>query len=130
MKVKIKLIENAKSPEYKSDGASCMDCYANKDMVIKPNSIDLVPLGFALSLDKDYEAQIRPRSGLSRKGINCLLGTIDSDYRGEVSAIIHNNTNDNFIINQGDRICQMFIGNIFDDIFQFLYDFCKSKYTK
>lgn len=110
MKIKVKLLNNAKAPEYKTDGASCLDCYAYKDVDINPMCTELVPLGFALQLNKNYEAQIRPRSGLSKQGINCLLGTIDSDYRGQVSAIIQNNTDKIYSVKKDDRICQMFIG--------------------
>ena len=58
-------------------------------------------------LPEGYEAQIRPRSGLSSKGVIAILGTIDSNYRGEVCAIIQNNSFDDFKIEVGDRICQM-----------------------
>ena len=110
MKVHIKLLKGGIKPEYKTEQASCMDCYSNKDMIIKANTIELIPLGFCLELPINYEAQIRPRSGLAKLGIQTVLGTIDSDYRGEVHAIVMNNTNKHYKIKKGDRICQMFIG--------------------
>ena len=67
----------------------------------------MIPLGFAIELPEGYEAVIRPRSGLMRKGIDELIGTIDSDYRGEVMACLVNNTEGRVKIYNGDRICQM-----------------------
>ena len=110
MNVNIKILKDGVKPEYKTEQASCLDCYAKKDIVIKANSIELIPLGFCLELPINYEAQIRPRSGLAKLGIQTILGTIDSDYRGEVNAIVMNNTSNYYKVKKGDRICQMFIG--------------------
>lgn len=109
--IKIKVFEGGKLPVYKTKGASCADCYARlegKDFtVIFPNERELIPLGFALELPEGYEAVIRPRSGMMSKGIDEAIGTIDSDYRGEVRACIINNTTQRIKIYNGDRICQM-----------------------
>lgn len=109
--VKFKLIGTGKLPQYKTKGAACCDCYARVEgktsIVIPPNERVLVPLGFAMAIPEGYEAVIRPRSGLMRKGIDEQLGTIDSDYRGEVSACLVNNTTDSYEVYDGDRICQM-----------------------
>lgn len=109
--IKIKVFEGGKLPVYKTKGASCADCYARlegKDfIVIFPNERELIPLGFALELSEGYEAVIRPRSGMMSKGIDEAIGTIDSDYRGEVRACIINNTAQRIKIYNGDRICQM-----------------------
>lgn len=109
--IKIKVFEGGKLPVYKTKGASCADCYARlegKDFtVIFPNERELIPLGFALELPEGYEAVIRPRSGMMSKGIDEAIGTIDSDYRGEVRACIINNTTQRINIYNGDRICQM-----------------------
>jgi dUTP pyrophosphatase len=75
--------------------------------VVFPGERERIPLGFALELPEDYEAIIRPRSGMTSKGIDVAIGTIDSDYRGEVCACVINNTSQRIKINNGDRICQM-----------------------
>lgn len=112
MKVKVKIIEGGKQPEYKTIGAACSDCYARvnyaKDGVtIPPGCRTLIPLGFAIELPEDYEAVIRPRSGLTNKSTDIAIGTIDCDYRGEVMACVINNTGSEIKINNHDRICQM-----------------------
>lgn len=112
--VKIKLMNGGKLPVYKTKGASCCDCYARIDnklnyVVIFPGERELIPLGFAMELPNGYEAVIRPRSGMMTQGIDEGIGTIDSDYRGEVHACIINNTpnKQKIKIHNGDRICQM-----------------------
>ncbi len=114
MNVNIKLIENGKMPEFKTDGAVCADCYARceEDIIIFPHTRQLVSLGFAIELPKGYEAQIRGRSGLTSKEIDNGFGTIDCDYRGEVKACVINNGNKNFVVHNGDRICQMAIREV------------------
>ena len=115
MKVKIKLIKGGKMPEFKTDGAVCLDCYARIAMPfvsIPANSRCLVNLGFAMELPKGYEAVIRPRSGLSKEGIDVAIGTIDWDYRGEVKACLINNTIGPRSINNGERICQIAIRKV------------------
>ena len=114
MKIKMKLVEGGKLPIYKTDEASCCDCYARidnprKEIVIFHRERTLIPLGFAIELPKGYEAVIRPRSGMMVNGIDEGIGTIDSDYRGEVHACIINNSYDGqrIVIHDGDRICQM-----------------------
>lgn len=89
MQIKTKLLENGILPSYSREGDACLDCYAAEDITIKFGETKKVRLGFALELPEGYEAQIRPRSGLSLKGIHVQLGTIDSNYRGEVNAIVH-----------------------------------------
>ena len=115
--IPIKLIEGGKLPVYKTLGAACCDCYARLDVkyanenldyvVLFPNERKMIPLGFAIELPEGYEAVIRPRSGLMRKGVDEMIGTIDSDYRGEVMACIVNNSDERIRIYNGDRICQM-----------------------
>ncbi len=112
IEVKIQLIENGKLPEAKSKQAACFDCYARLgfDYIRIPSkSRCLVNLGFAMEMPAGYEAVIRSRSGLSKQGVDVCVGTIDSDYRGEVKAIVVNNQDGEFEIKQGDRICQMAI---------------------
>ena len=99
-------------PMYKTNGASGMDLMAfiREPINVKPQTSHIVPTGLSVAFSKDYEIQIRPRSGLAAKNNISVLntpGTIDSDYRGEIKVIIFNHGNDDFIINNGDRIAQM-----------------------
>ena len=112
MEIKIKRIENGKLPEYKTEGSVGADCYARiaGRLLLGPGETYTIPLGFAVEIPKGYEMQIRPRSGLASKNkINVILGTIDSDYRGEVGAIFWNCGDKDFEINDGDRIAQAVI---------------------
>lgn len=114
-KIKIKLFDGGKLPEYKTSGAVCADCYTRLDeqkIVIPAGSRKLVPLGFAVELPYGYELVIRPRSGLTSKGIDCAIGTIDADYRGEVLVNVINTLADDFVIQNGERICQMAIRQV------------------
>jgi len=114
-KVLIKRLDpKVKLPTYKTDGASGMDLMAFIDNTIslKPKTSILVPTGLSVAFSKDFEIQIRPRSGLAAKNNISVLntpGTIDSDYRGEIKVIIFNHSNNDFIINNGDRIAQMIL---------------------
>ena len=89
-----------------------MDLMAFIDQPIKltPKSSCLVPTGISVAFQKEYEIQIRPRSGLAAKNNISVLntpGTIDSDYRGEIKIILFNHGNSDFIINNKDRVAQM-----------------------
>ena len=106
------------TPKYKTDGSSGVDlsAFLDKEVVIKPNRLDLIPTGLQVAIPEDFEIQIRPRSGLAAKesiGILNSPGTIDSDYRGELKIILFNHSNKDFIINNGDRIAQMVLVPIF-----------------
>lgn len=101
-------------PAYATPGSAGMDLRAanNEDIVISPLGRAIVPTGIFLQLPVGYEAQIRPRSGLAAKsGVTVLNspGTIDSDYRGEVCAILVNLSDKPFTVSRGDRVCQMVI---------------------
>lgn len=114
MKVKIKNISKNEIPKYETDGSAGLDLRANLDQTItlKPLQRILVPTGLFIELEKGYEAQIRARSGLAIKNGICLangIGTIDSDYRGEIKIILINLGDQDFKINSGDRIAQMVI---------------------
>lgn len=106
-----------KLPEYQTPGAAAMDLYAANDEPVVLDSLDraLIPTGIKIELPNDYEAQVRPRSGLAIKsGIslsNCV-GTIDEDYRGEVCVGIINLSKEKFTINRGDRIAQMLVAPV------------------
>ena len=115
MDVKIKKIENGKLPEYKTEGSAGADCYARleKEILIKAGESETIPLGFAVEIPMGYEMQIRGRSGLARKNnIDCFIGTIDSDYRGEVCAILINKGQEEFIVKPFDRIAQAVISPV------------------
>jgi len=118
VKVLVKKLDSAvKLPEYKTEGASGMDLLAfiKKPINVKPKTLFLVPTGLSVAFSKDYEIQIRPRSGLAAKNSISVLntpGTIDSDYRGEIKVIIYNHGDTDFIINNGDRIAQMILSPV------------------
>ena len=112
-----KLDPKVKLPEYKSNGASGMDILAfiKKPISIKPKTSYIIPTGLSAAFARDYEIQIRPRSGLAAKNNISVLntpGTIDSDYRGEIKVIIFNHGINEFIINNGDRIAQMILSPV------------------
>ena len=115
VKVLIKKLNPAvKLPEYKTSGASGMDltAFIEKSINVKSKTSSLIPTGISVAFLEDYEIQIRPRSGLAAKNNVSVLntpGTIDSDYRGEIKVIIYNHGNNDFIINNGDRIAQMIL---------------------
>jgi len=101
-------------PEYATSLSAGMDLRANieEPIVLKSLERKLIPTGLFIELPAGYEAQIRPRSGLAiKKGITVLNspGTIDADYRGEICIILVNLSAEDFIINDGERICQMVI---------------------
>ena len=112
-----KLDPSVKLPDYKTNGASGMDLVAfiKRSIKVKPKTSSLIPTGLSVAFSKDYEIQIRPRSGLAAKNSISVLntpGTIDSDYRGEIKVIIYNHGEKEFIINNGDRIAQMVLAPV------------------
>lgn len=112
MKVKIINKSSFSLPEYKTEGSAGMDLYANieKPKILKPLERVLIPTGIFLSIPFGCEGQVRPRSGLALKhGITLAnaIGTIDSDYRGEIKVILINLSNEDFVIDKGDRIAQL-----------------------
>ncbi len=114
MKVKIINKSHHPLPEYATPFSAGVDLRANIDnpITLGPLERTLVPTGLYLELPQGYEAQIRPRSGLALKhGLTVLNspGTIDADYRGEIRVILVNLSNEKFVINDGERICQMVI---------------------
>ena len=115
IKVLIKrLSPEVELPSYKTTGASGMDlmAYIKSPITIKPKTSSLIPTGLSMAFSEDYEIQIRPRSGLAAKNNISVLntpGTVDSDYRGKIKVIIYNHGNQNFLINNKDRIAQMIL---------------------
>tara|TARA_B100000963_G_scaffold318275_1_gene299268 strand:- start:299 stop:739 length:441 start_codon:yes stop_codon:yes gene_type:complete len=99
-------------PKYETEGSSGMDLAAitNESIEIKPGSTAIIPTGLAVSIPKNFEIQIRPRSGLAAKYQISVLntpGTVDADYRGELKVILINLGTKSVIIKNGDRIAQM-----------------------
>ncbi len=112
----IKVINKSKHdlPEYETEQSAGMDIRANisEPITLKPLDRALIKTGLFIALEKGVEAQVRPRSGLSYKnGITVLNspGTIDADYRGEIGVILVNLSNDDFIVEDGERIAQLVI---------------------
>lgn len=114
MQVKIVNRSDNDLPTYSTEMSAGMDLRANlaEPVILKPLERKLIPTGLFIELPQGYEAQIRPRSGLAlKKGITVLNtpGTIDADYRGEIGVILINLSQEDFTIENGERICQMII---------------------
>ena len=116
--VKVKIINksNNPTPAYSTEDSAGMDvrAFVNEPITLNPLERVLVPTGLYMELPHGYQCEIRPRSGLAlKKGITVLNtpGTIDADYRGEVGVILINLSNEPFVFNNGERICQMVIMN-------------------
>lgn len=112
----VQIINKSKHPipNYETAGAAGMDLKANIDnaIVLKPLERAIVKTGLFIALPEGFEAQVRPRSGLAaKKGITVLNapGTVDADYRGEIGVILVNLSNEDFTINDGERIAQLVI---------------------
>lgn len=114
MKIKIINISNHALPHYETNASAGMDLRAHlaTPVTLKPLERMIIKTGLFLEIPVGYEAQIRPRSGLAaKKGITVLNtpGTIDADYRGEIGVILVNLSNENFTIENGERVAQMVI---------------------
>ncbi len=114
--VTVKIINKSKNdlPKYSTPSAAGMDLRANLEapVTLAPLERKLIPTGLFIELPEGYECQIRPRSGLALKhGITVLNtpGTVDADYRGEIGVILVNLSNEPFVVNHGERICQMVV---------------------
>ena len=131
MNSKIKIADGCSDielPRYMTDGSAGMDCPAAvyEDFTILPGSQAFIPLGFHLAIEAGYEAQIRPRSGLTlRNGITIpnSPATIDSDYRGQISVILRNEGSENFIVSRGMRIAQIVFAKVEQVVFEVVTDF-------
>ena len=107
-----RLSKNIPLPKYKTDGTSGLDIAADirENIDIKPGKTEIIPKGLAVSIPKNFEIQIRPRSGLAAKNQISILntpGTIDADYRGELKVILINLGNKSFLVEKGLRIAQI-----------------------
>ena len=110
--IKVKNTSNNDLPAYATEGSAGMDIRANlqEAVTLRPLQRQMISTGLFIEIPEGYEAQVRPRSGLANKqGITCLNspGTVDSDYRGEIKVILINLSDEEQIINHGDRIAQM-----------------------
>ncbi|MEE9406533.1 MAG: dUTP diphosphatase [Polaribacter sp.] len=112
----VQIINKSKhaTPNYETEGAAGMDLRANisESITLKPLERAIIKTGLFIALPIGFEAQVRPRSGLAaKKGITVLNspGTVDADYRGEIGVILVNLSNDEFVINDGERIAQLII---------------------
>ena len=107
-----RLSKNVELPKYKTSGSSGLDLAANveEQIKIKPGKTSIIPTGISVSIPKNFEIQIRPRSGLAAKNQISVLntpGTIDADYRGELKVILINLSDKTFTVERGSRIAQM-----------------------
>lgn len=112
----VQIINKSKhaTPNYETTGSAGMDLRANlnEPIILKPLERAIIKTGLFIALPVGFEAQVRPRSGLAaKKGITVLNspGTVDADYRGEIGVILVNISNENFTINDGERIAQLVI---------------------
>jgi dUTP pyrophosphatase len=112
--MQVKIINQSKHalPGYETSGSAGMDVRANltERVVLQPMERALIPTGLFLEIPEGYECQVRPRSGLAfKKGVTVLNapGTIDADYRGEVGVILINLSNEEFVVEDGERIAQL-----------------------
>ena len=107
-----RLSKDVALPKYETEGSSGLDLAANTDKQIKilPGKSEIIPTGLAVAIPKNFEIQIRPRSGLAAKSQISVLntpGTIDADYRGELKVILINLSDKVFVVERGLRIAQM-----------------------
>lgn len=117
--VKIVAVDDRYIPKYKTEGAACADAFAflpedlgAKRILLQPKTRVKVPLGFSIQLPPGWELQVRGRSGHADKSgimVTNGIGTIDSDYRGPVTVLLYNSSDDPFVIEDGDRVAQVCI---------------------
>ena len=117
MMISVMMREGASLPSYQSKGAAGADvsAFLSSPITIAPGERALIPTGLFLEIPEGFEVQVRPRSGLAmRHGITVLNapGTIDSDYRGELSVLLVNLSGEDFTINPGDRIAQLVVARV------------------
>ena len=112
-----RLSKNVILPKYETEGSSGLDLAANIDQQIEilPGKSEVIPTGLAVAIPKNFEVQIRPRSGLAAKSQISVLntpGTIDADYRGELKVILINLSDKVFVVEKGLRIAQMVLSPV------------------
>lgn len=117
MKVKVVNFSTNELPMYATIGSAAVDARANltSPLLIRKGTHTLIPTGLHVEIPLGYEIQVRPRSGLALKnGITVLNtpGTIDSDYRGDIGVILMNHSNEDFVVNPGDRVAQLVLSQV------------------
>ncbi len=116
--VKILVLPHGKGlelPAYATAGSAGLDLRAAEGAVLQPGARLLIPTGIAIALPANFEAQVRPRSGLAVKnGVTVLNapGTVDADYRGEIKVPLINHGHENFVVHRGDRIAQLVVAPV------------------
>src|SRR5687768_16184101 len=117
--IEIKIINTSSNPlpQYATSGSSGMDIRANLDVpqLLKPLERTMIPTGIFIEIPQGYEVQVRPRSGLAvKQGITVLNtpGTIDADYRGEIKVILINLSQEEQVIEHGDRVAQLVVQKV------------------
>lgn len=111
LKIK-RLRESAIIPTRAHASDAGLDLYVMFPCIIESGELKVVRLGIAMEVPEGYEIQIRPRSGLSKKGIIAMLGTVDAGYRGDVAVALLNTTSDEYVVSPGDRIAQAIINKV------------------
>ena len=104
--------EDAQAPTHGSDEAAGYDLYSYESETIVSNQIKLIDTGISIRVPEGTYGRIAPRSSVSKKGILINAGVIDRDYRGPVKVMVHNLSNDNYVINKNDRIAQLILEQI------------------
>ena len=131
MKLKVKLLNDfTKVPEYATKGSAAFDLSSSEDVVLYVGNTKLIPTGLAFEIPEGFELQIRPRSGMSYKTgfrIANSPGTIDSDYRGEVSIIAETNGEAIVHIKKGDRIAQAVLAPVTQAEFEVINDLTETE---
>lgn len=113
MKLKIRRLDKSiPPPEYATDGASGLDLRSAVTTTIPPGGRAKLPTGLCLEIPLGLEGQVRPRSGLTSRGILGAFGTIDADYRGEVAVILENRSSEAHMVHAGDRVAQLVIAPV------------------
>lgn len=113
--IPVALAPGARLPEYKTAGAAGMDLCALEYCGLAaegPGRRKLIDTGVSLAIPAGYEGQVRPRSGLNLRGVICLLGTIDSDYRGSIKVVLINLSGNEFCVEAGDRVAQLVVAAV------------------
>lgn len=117
--VKIKRVHpDARIPFYATEGSAGADLYAIEATVILPGEVKMIPTGLSFEIPSGYHMQLWDRSGIAKQGVHHLSGIIDSDYRGEVKALLYNASSVAFQIEKGDRIIQVLILPIVQGTFE------------
>lgn len=110
--INVKLLDPKCKPERKTAGAVGYDLVAREGVEILAGRVGKVPVGVCLEMAPGTEAQVRPRSGLTLRGLIGVLGTIDSDYRGEIGVLLHNTTGEHATVRAGERVGQLVFARV------------------